>query len=371
MTVTIVIDTNALWADPALRGASIGRLLAMSRRNLIDLVIPQVVLDELHRHRRTTVMNEVNKLEAMPAKAAAALKELGVTAATLQFTPPAVQPINMHTLMTTYDEEVARQLTDHSVITAPLPDEPVANLYARDLAGRKPFDAQGKGFRDALIWVSVVQLCKQHQPDDTVYFVTNDQNFGNGGIDTELLAEIPTDAATLAHAKNVDDLLLLAELSERTLTIRQIVESLDNAPTQNAASSAERGVRSAITELLNNPVDDNEHLQLDIPEEIYDVTIIGIDDLREYSWNAYDEFDGTTVLGQATITVDLQLEGTCDEDDLPELEWYTDDQFTVTPDDRSTYTVRLTRPAVLFYDVRVELSSNSAEQVDFEGLQPG
>lgn len=51
-------------------------------------------------------------------------------------------------------------------------------VVSRSVAGRRPCDEKGDGYRDTLIWFSVL-LAAQENPDEVVVFVTDDSDFMN------------------------------------------------------------------------------------------------------------------------------------------------------------------------------------------------
>ena len=57
----------------------------------------------------------------------------------------------------------------------PVPNIGIKSLLERDLNERKPFDESGKGFRDTLIWESIIEDCSNH--DEKVVIITNDNAF--------------------------------------------------------------------------------------------------------------------------------------------------------------------------------------------------
>ena len=76
----------------------------------------------------------------------------------------------------------------HSVL--PYPDIQHRELIKRAIHRRKPFDAKGSGYRDSLIWESVVTLAAK--VDGQVVLVSDDGDFSDGGghLASELQADL-------------------------------------------------------------------------------------------------------------------------------------------------------------------------------------
>ncbi|TGK14283.1 PIN domain-containing protein, partial [Leptospira kmetyi] len=54
-----------------------------------------------------------------------------------------------------------------------VPNEGLRNIFFKDLLNKKPFNEKGFGFRDQLVWESVVTILKE-KIDNEVIFITND-----------------------------------------------------------------------------------------------------------------------------------------------------------------------------------------------------
>ncbi len=78
-----------------------------------------------------------------------------------------------------FHEYLDRRLAGLHINILPLPEISHEDLIIRALKHRKPFDQNGKGYRDALIWFSLVHSA--HSDVDEVYLVTeNTKDFGPG-----------------------------------------------------------------------------------------------------------------------------------------------------------------------------------------------
>lgn len=88
-----------------------------------------------------------------------------------------------------YPELLEERLSRNGIQIEPVPDVAHEVLVARDLQRRLPFRAgqrgQSYGYRDALIWETVLRVAEQH-PNDPVVFVTdNVRDFGRSSTEVE------------------------------------------------------------------------------------------------------------------------------------------------------------------------------------------
>src|SRR3954454_947193 len=150
----VVIDANLIIRrDWFLSGGAAEALLAASRRSRILMVVPEVVLLEVvaaHEAHEKKAVREVRK----------AVAELHKLRAPLGYE---TQRLEIETFMRRRFEPWLRELLErHRVNVAPIP-EISRQLVHRAIQRRRPFDAEGKtGFRDALIWETVLAGAPDH-----------------------------------------------------------------------------------------------------------------------------------------------------------------------------------------------------------------
>lgn len=160
---TVVLDTTVLFSDPFLTSASGRLLLRKVKDRNVRLLIPEVVIRESARHYSENV---TKSLEAR-YKSEANLFALGYVPQVKGAPPP------RHRLRDDYDARFRKVLADAGAVVLPLPDVSHDQLLGRLFAERKPFKRDGEGYRDALIWESLLAAL---QPNDEVAFVTNNVN---------------------------------------------------------------------------------------------------------------------------------------------------------------------------------------------------
>jgi rRNA-processing protein FCF1 len=179
----VVVDANLITErDWFLRGASAEALLAAALRARVRLVVPEVVVREVataHSERRAAAQS---RLRAAQRDLRRLEGPLASDEAEVAVTDPFVRQA--------YDSWLRQRLRDHRVEIPPIP-EASASLVDRALRRRRPFDAKGKGFRDALIWETVLGSAS-----DTVVTVLATDNIndfgddGSEGLHPDLLEDI-------------------------------------------------------------------------------------------------------------------------------------------------------------------------------------
>lgn len=164
VTPTIVLDTTELKETPRLDAGLVGLVLTASRLGRVNVAIPKVVVDELKRHQKRRITEALKKIEEGTRSLAAVSGQSSSSAS--------------HTVDDVYgawERDIEARLASAKVEVLPVPAVSHEALLARDLAERKPFDADGRGYRDSLIWETVLS-CTLESGDGAIVFVTRNES---------------------------------------------------------------------------------------------------------------------------------------------------------------------------------------------------
>lgn len=165
-------------------------------------VVPEVVVRETVRHQ-VEAWDSAQK-ESLPAiqKAERALKQFGIR---VPIDPAIVEQAAEKAA--NYESYLRARITELGGEVAALPTIEHDKLLAWDMLGRKPFAATGKGYRDALIWATVLEYVAAARPDNSVIFVSNNTRdfIGKDGIHSDLLEDTSAlqPAAELLHSQGL------------------------------------------------------------------------------------------------------------------------------------------------------------------------
>jgi len=173
---TIVLDSNAIHSDPWLTSIPGKKLIQMAEDGACVVVYPQVVVGELRRQRREAAERAYDQAAKGVGDMAKAGVDVSKTALDL------TASFGMITI--NIDAAFDAVLAKGNIVAVPVPAVTVADLLERDLARRRPFmeiEVQQKkksvGFRDVLIWETVLALLVPDSGHDRLMFVTADKGF--------------------------------------------------------------------------------------------------------------------------------------------------------------------------------------------------
>lgn len=383
--IIIVVDTTATFDDVMLSRTRWMQLLSLCARKRVRVAIPIVVLLERARHWEEQATDAVKAAKGRYGRAVKGRKsfsDLGLGELADPIPVPHV-PIDRGVA----HEELVERLTKLGVEILPLPTVTVPEILERDLAGKRPFDKSGKGFRDALIWHSVKELLAQLKSDCIVYFVTNNTGDFCLGDDLhpDLQSEIGGLGLDLRRVGKLDELVetdpispLIAGLAatdeelEAFLTTAMEAEAED-FPTPSIGDLIREALESAVSALIDEEIQtdaDEMRFGLDfseiaIPREIDSPTIVHVEpDPKSVEWDTYETYDEETLLIRASIDAEVEVQGFVYKSDYYGME----DEVTLIQFDWNDHMsfVQASVEARLVFQLRVEAGAGVVEQAEFE-----
>lgn len=208
----MVVDTTEFFTDLRQRRGPWKRVLLLARRGRIRLWVPDVVVREAARHHQVETAKHRRELKVLLGKMA------DFNDAPLEGLADVDAVVGRHEQLSDgYRDRLVERLAEAGGVVLSLPSIPHGDLIDRALADRKPFrvkDAQGDrrrgpdGYRDALIWASVVEAVHAKGPVPVLYFVT--KNTGDfcdrDKLAGSLLEELP-DGVAAEHYATLEKLL--------------------------------------------------------------------------------------------------------------------------------------------------------------------
>ena len=176
--MNIILDTNIIVQNYLMNSRSFDLLFDYLNKTNSKILIPQVVYDELLEKYRNTVFFQLDFLEKTKNKLGNIL---------LEFDSSSIA-INVETEVNKYSNYILKKIgsSEEKIIQhkANYSDE----LIYRAIKRKKPFSEKGEEFRDALLWLVVVDIATEI--GEAVVFISNDSKaFGKDGILYENLLE--------------------------------------------------------------------------------------------------------------------------------------------------------------------------------------
>lgn len=316
----MVVDTTEFHGSLRLVSDAWKRLLDLSRDGRLELGVPEVVLREAERQFRKALAREVATIDDAASSLKALSKEAQVIAR------QAHSDIKKIVDMDADWAAVRQRLQEHSAEILPIPHASIEDVLTRDLRTRRPFDCAGKGFRDTLIWLSIVEYVQAYDVDEVVFITGNSGDFSHSKAKPNTPhADLVDDLA--ASGRKVD-LVLYASIKEflayehptRLESALQTVGA-DSSLSEVHEPTLREVVEDAIfgwvdTNFPGTEIGDEDDIRFEwavqssVPLQVTDLTVMGSDVNRNsVDMHQYDEYEGGAVLLRVEVGAELDLEG--------------------------------------------------------------
>lgn len=199
---TVVLDTTAIVADFRLRSAPMLGLVERAAQRSLRLVVPEVVV----REAIAKYGQHLAQLESTLSKASTLAGRLG-----LSFEPA---PIQHAAEVEGYSQMLRARLREIGAEMPEPPDTPHLTLIDRAVSRTKPFVESGAGYRDALIWESVLACARS---SDVAFITSNSSDFADRG-----------DEVSLVCSDLRRDLFRLGESEDRVIVCRNPAAAVEH-----------------------------------------------------------------------------------------------------------------------------------------------
>jgi len=349
----VVLDSTAIYPHPRLSDGYGRLLLTKADEGSVRLAIPEVVLRESARHYARKVLQAARDFR----KASTALVDLGRM-------PRIERPDDPPSSSKLQDEYLAfiEQLLRNRGQVLPLPRVSHMEILDRLFEERKPFNSDGRGYRDTLIWQSVVDLARSGDAARIDLVTDNVKDFfdtSNQELHPDLAADLKShgiDPSVIRLHRTIRDLVeAITSRSEQAFAL--MTQSLkSNSFMEYLATFVDETVSSAIPLELSNILDEEYRLApFENPYLVgFLVDEIHLEDVRD--------------LGGGSLLVTVGALGEAEMDAfLFKADWYgldpDDERFTVIDADWNDHyvAVSLSRDASL--EITATLVAASSDTV--------
>ena len=199
----IVLDATTVIAEGYGRSARFRTLLSASAAAGYTVYIPRVAIAE-------TAGKFSRELDRHSQSARRTLGQLSRLLGERPESPDL--KIDPEAETTLFEEALLEQLSDADVSILPYPEVAHEELANRAISRKRPFDEKGSGYRDALIWFSILRLASES--DDPILLVAGDEDFGDG-------------KKGVLHSDLIDDLICNGHPHDRVLLSKSLAQVID------------------------------------------------------------------------------------------------------------------------------------------------
>ena len=292
----VFLDTNIIFHEQFFRSVRAQTLLKAARFLGIEVSIPEIVLDEVVGNFPTQLAEQHHKYE-IAARNLARLIDLDRPA------------ISLEDRAAEYEAWLDALVDEYEVVVAPYPEVAAKELVTESYKGTKPFKASGDGYKDYLVWKTIVAQISQQSGDHESYFLTNniadfcEENSGQFTLHPDLAKQIATEACRPIVYRSLEKFL--------TDKIAPRLEGINIANVPNLSTD---GIHDRVQEVLENELEwygafgfEGLHFNNDVT-----VGMVGEAAIEEISLKELDEKD---LIITVTGIVPIECYGYLDKSD--------------------------------------------------------
>lgn len=321
----VVVDATEFHDARRLDSEAWKRLLELSSKGVVPLSVTEVVMLEAERQFRTEFNRHLKQAETA-ARGFDALSERAATVAR-----DSIRELRQ----VDADDElraIRQRLQEHGAVIIPTAPVSIDDVLQRDLAVRRPFQDSGKGHRDTVAWLSVIEYVRATVIEEIILVTGNSRDFcaprPEGAARTgapqphphlvEDLDALPHDVALTVYA-SIKDFLA----SEHPTRLEAALKALRGVaePREIELPTLREAVASAVEawvehQLPGQEIDDLDELRYawdaaaDVPREATGLVIMSVEvDDTSLEISKYDEYEGGQALLRVEVSAELELEG--------------------------------------------------------------
>jgi hypothetical protein len=236
----VVLDATVFGGHDRYLESAAGRLLRdESAAGRLRIAVPEGVLIESEANHRRAVQAAREKLVASHE-------------ALRQFSLPSPQGRDLRPWRLRYREELEQVLLRASGELLTIPAVSHLNLLERAAARRRPFDGRGEGYREALIWESVLELLDR-RPEPVVIVSDSHAAFSETRAEPELAADLVEELAERGHPGRVRLYFELSQFVAQIPRVRELASGWRHSISENPA--AEQALKQKLLEVSHADAD--------------------------------------------------------------------------------------------------------------------
>ncbi|WKZ65081.1 MAG: PIN domain-containing protein [Flavobacteriales bacterium] len=293
----VVLDSNILRHHFSLNGSPIDLLVDYVTKTRSRVVLCSIVLEEARHNYRVELLARIDKLKA----AEKSLRGIPTTIAPIAVPSPDIEGEVNHYVNCLH----ARLCTKPNEVV-PYKNEYLPDIVSRAVDRRRPMHRDGQQFRDALLWLTVLDYAETSVDKRVVFVSSNSKEFADGAgsqLAPELIEEAKARKVEVVYFTSIDELIKSQAARVEFITAEWVKEKLDFGQIEAAILSiVEQRAIDRLTDALeltgrdhiSDPFEPTgwgnvETLEYYVYEKIDGTLVLNVDVLAEYEFSVHIE----------------------------------------------------------------------------------
>ncbi len=162
--IEVFLDTNNFFRDDFLQSTLAEVVIKGAKSFDIKILIPEIVIDEAKRNFASQLNDKIRKYKESHKDLSGHIKLPDVS-------------INLDNVINKYNKFLDGLSKKNEVVILPYPEIPIKMIVAAAYEAEKPFDDNGNGFKDYIIWQTIKEYCDANSNTGERFFITTDGDF--------------------------------------------------------------------------------------------------------------------------------------------------------------------------------------------------
>ncbi len=188
----IILDTNILRNDLFFKSKDFEVLKDYLKKTDSHFILPKIILQEIQGIYKRTIEENVQNFDKSRKSLNTILNKqlIGETS------------LNIDKEVEDYIKFIYQKLELKERNIVPYKNEYLPEIIERAIQRKKPFKDEDKGFRDAIIWLSIIDYCKKCHEKQVIFISNNPKDFGDANIPNELHPDLKKEIEDLGIRVN-------------------------------------------------------------------------------------------------------------------------------------------------------------------------
>ena len=217
--MNVVLDTNIIVQDFLLQSKKFNLLLDHLKKTSSRVIMPQIVYEEVAEVYRRRLAQHLEDYKETGKKLEIVLAE--------NRNVPKVD-IQVDEEVEKYREYLKEKLSFSSSNIVPYKEIYLGELVNRAVKRLRPFSSKGEEFRDALLWLTVLDIAKAEEHQAIVFISNNPKEFGpNHTLHTPLHDEVKDRSLTVKYYNSIEHFIQRYAIQVEYITLDWLIDQLN------------------------------------------------------------------------------------------------------------------------------------------------
>jgi hypothetical protein len=297
MSDSIFFDTSIIEGDYRLRSGNLLHLVNVCKIAKVKMILPAVVFSDLSCHYCDNLNDVIENSRKI---------NLELDRFVYSGVSPKIAVVRHQELINSYEHWLSNRLKNLGIIIYDYPKIAHQHIIKRASAKRKPFKDHDMGYKDTLIWETILEYLKK--TSNTVIFLSNDRDFGNSDLHKDLVDDLTSSGiehnriilfkdfrSTLEYLYSKYSLSNILEDEQRAQWVSITKEQLKNIILFKDAITSEKSSLERVILLNDHLYTFNPKIERLISLSNY-IDLLDVDFVPSYTGNGIWKLDGKALI---------------------------------------------------------------------------